>query len=767
MNYKQLYIYLIVSVISLAFAFSNLIADETVDIHSVTYPNKKIINMGPCFINEKIYTEIFVQYNGDSSVYIRNQLPTIMVFKSGLDKSLTGREYQSFNADGNFPYRFDKNESVTIPFYYHAEPSVGVEEGWFHANVMVGVAYVGGEDTVRTDTFTLIAKKTPHYIDGFIDSLNFDSVYVNPMLPQKRYWKIKSTYVDNIETESISYKSLSPVTDEIEFGTKDYDILPVFPKRFQTFDWEIHYAPTNRGLDSCKYFIHYYPDKKNEPERTDSISLKVIGTGIKQELSLIKSNMKFSKTGDTIYVGNVPAGYRETITGELVNTGNIDFYSIGESVKKQQLNEASNIVAINKTAFIEKPLMIGDTTNFALDVKVDSLGIFIERYEIESNILSRNIHGVPHNEIKKTIYIRGEGSAPQLRLPTDSIDFGNVVINEVHCPSERHITIPVSNTGNSDLIVNKLAIVPNNKFKVDTHSFVLAPEQDTLITITFFASDGQFGKFESTLYFETKDFIQNKSVALRANGVPRKKSWLSINDTVTALPGEYLGIPIVIEDRDFNTHPISTAKNFITRLSFDSTVVNYINRNIIGTASEAATIGIREINGGQIEIEIDNGTDYFPPIDTLIILQMRAFLGNEASTPIAFQQGITKFGDGLCDDVINIEGNIFNGRLSLDSICGLPHLVHKRKNFNIEIKSISPNPADEFIDIIFDSNTDEEIKISVYNSEGDEILSNVITGVIKGTNSYRLSVRELNSQSYYLILDNNYFKDTMPFLIVQ
>lgn len=744
-------------------------AEENIDIYSLEYPNSSIINMGPCYLGDSLHTLIAFKYYGDSLVFIQNGEPTVIVSKSEFDDSDAQNEFNYFNPDlnrGRYTYNFNGSDSVDAPFYYYADPTDGLNpEGWFYANLETSIAYQATQTAIEPYHFILKAKKTAKYLECYEELINFDSVYINPTLAKSMDLRIKSTFKDNIVTGKSSIHRLSPYADEVEFIEKDYTIAPTLPKKYQVFNWELQYQPINSGLDSVLYYLHFYPDKTAEPNTTDSISVKLVGIGVEQSLQIIQSNMDFS--GDTIDLGYIPTGYKATITGRLKNNGNMPFIALSEKTEQFFSEDASELLKIQTKGFGEDALAPEETTDFSLEFQVDELGIFFEKYVIESNILERNIFGVPASAVKKIIYVRGVGAAPQLRLSVDVLDYGNVVINEALCPSQSDSTILISNIGSKELIVNNISIEPNIKFKVSDHSFVIPAGRDTALTVSFIASDGQYGEVEAKLKFETNDLANRGELILKANGIPRKPYWLNMPTDKKIFPGKIVEIPIIIEDKDLETHPITRAKNFTTRISFDSTVLNYINRNIIGTASEASSVIIQNINAGTIELTINNVVDYFPAIDTLINLQFRAFLGNEPTSTIAFQIGHTKFGDGLCGDVIDITDYISNGLVSIDSLCGVQYKAHLRNGSALKINSLSPNPANQKLEVNITTKIEDNIYIEIYDIEGNKLQSQKMPNSNIGDHTCSLDVSNYSSNNYYLIVRCGPFRKVQLFNIIR
>ncbi len=720
-------------------------------IYSKDYPKSKVVNFGPCFINDSAHSSIVLVYDGQESVYIQNGEPTLKVFYSPHDKSLLENQYRNFDPDMKrqpLPRTLNSLQStLELPFYFFADANIALwPKGVYHARAMLALAKSSNNEVVIIDTFTLKAKKTDLYIDGFTDSLNFDSVYVNPVTSKELEWLIKSTKMPKVEVSDQKVEISSPYTGK-EFFVTDLDKRPVFNQKYQTIPWKIQYSPRDKGKDSGVVKVYYYPDKNKYPDSTRFASVKLYGVGVEQKLILTESN--YTILGDTIDVGNIVTGTTTFLTGKLDNQGNIPISATKEGVFAMDSENSAEIITISKKAFVAKSLPPKEKTQFQISCKPKENGIFIERYIINTNIKDRNIHGVPANAEKYIFYIKGVGVAPKLRLPFDTLDFGSVLINDINCPSKKDTSITITNVGTSNLIVKSISITPNEKFVVPEQTFELKPNATKVIKITFLSDDGEFGPFTAKL-----DFISNlpsppNSIVLKVNRIPKEKSWLSIPKNLKAKPGRLIDVPIILEDKDYGRHPIKNAKNFHTLITFDSTIMRYDNRQIIGTASEGAGINIVSLSSGSIELNINNKSDYFKAIDTLIKLQFRTYLGEVLTTGIAFTQTVTKFGDGLCDDVLNIEGNIGNGEFLLDSVCGLQYKT-KVVPRGISIQSISPNPATDVIDLEFLLEKESQCKIEIFDSKGQLINKVTNKGFKFGINRHICDVSTLTTGIYYV-----------------
>jgi hypothetical protein len=704
-------------IILLTITVLNVTKTETT-IYSKDYPKSNVVNFGPCFINDSIHSSFVLFYDGTESVYIQNGEPTLKVFYSPHDKSFLENQYRNFDPDMNrvpLPRILNSLQTtLELPFYFFADSNIALwPTGIYHARAMLALAKQGSNEVVIIDTFTLKAKKTDLYIDGFCDSLNFDSVYVNPVTAKEMIWLVKSTKVPKVEVIDQKIEIKSPYIED-EFLVDNFEKRPIFNQKYQVIPWEVSYTPRNRGADSAVVKVYYYPDKAKYPDSTRFANVKLYGIGVEQKLKIIESNFSFS--GDTIDVGNINTGAITYVIGKIENQGNISISALNEVCINMDNEDKAEVCTVSKKA-ITKALLVGEKTQFQINCEPKENGMFIERYIIKTNIEERNIYGVPSDIVNKTIYIRGIGTSPRLRLPFDTLDFGSVVINDVHCPSKKDTVIILTNAGTSTLIIKNITVTPDEKFLVSERSFEIKPNESKVLAISFFADDGEYGPFSARLDFATNMQVPTVSIILKVNRIPKEKSWLSIPRNLKAKPGRLISIPIILEDKDYGKHPIRNAKNFETMISFDSTILRYDNRELIGTAAEGADVNITQLNNGTLDIKINNKSDYFKSVDTLVKLQFKTFLGEVITSELAFSKSTTKFGDGLCDDVLNINGSIENGVFSLDSVCGLQYKT-KILPRGIIIKGISPNPATEEIELEFLLKSDSHCKIEIYDSKG-------------------------------------------------
>lgn len=725
-------------------------------IYSKDYPTSKVVNFGPCFVGDSVHSSFVLVYDGTESVYIQNGEPTLKVFLSPNDKSLLRNQYRHFDPDMRkvpLPRTLTPSQpTLELPFYFFADSnSILYPNGVYHAQAVLGLAKSENNDIVVIDTFALKAKKTDLYIDGFTDSLNFDSVYVNPVTSKEMVWLVKSTKVPKVEVTNQIKEILSPLIEE-EFFIDDLEKKPIFNQKYQTIPWKMSYSPRNQGKDSGVVKVYYYPDKENYPDSTRFASVKLYGVGVEQKLVLTESNYTIS--GDTIDVGYIVTGAKTFVTGKFENQGNVSIGAVKESMNKVDTEDIAEVSTLSKKAFITKALPVGEKTLFQIDCEPKENGIFVERYIIKTNIKDRNIYGVPADAVSKTIYIKGIGAAPKLRIPFDTLDFGSVVINDIHCPSKKDTTITITNVGTSNLIVKNITVTPDEKFLIPEQSFEIKPNTSKVLTISFLSDDGKFGPFSARLDFITNMMTPAGSITMMVNRIPKEKSWLNMPKNIKAQPGRLISIPIVLEDRDYGKHPIKNAKNFQTVLSFDSTIMRYDNRELIGTAAEGADVNIVQLTSGSLEIKINNKTDYFKSVDTLISLQFRTYLGEVITTELSFSKSTTKFGDGLCDDVLNIDGNIENGVFSLDSVCGLQYKT-KVAPRGITILNISPNPASDAIDLEFSLTKDSQCKIEIYDSKGQLIKLLAKRDFVAGLNKLSYDTSNLQNGIYFIKISSS------------
>jgi hypothetical protein len=181
-------------------------------------------------------------------------------------------------------------------------------------------------------------------------------------------------------------------------------------------------------------------------------------------------------TADTLNFGSVKAGQNSLKIFRIWNNGNSQLTIIG--------HQGPNLPFSVST---EWPSVINPGTFYDMTVVFtpQSKGSFNDRLVIQSN------------GGQKTIYLSGNGMAPDISVVPSSIDFGSVIVG-----TEATAELIISNSGNAELIVDSITV--DKPYSVETQTPLrLQPGEKQVLTVRFAPSEQ--GTFTKTLTIRSDD----------------------------------------------------------------------------------------------------------------------------------------------------------------------------------------------------------------------------------------------------------------------
>ena len=719
-----------------------------------------------------------VHYPGqykDHYFYIANDGPEKLMLGAVDPSFLIGRtpshpyDFPEFQKQTSGIIELDPGDTVAIIIRYLAEPPPKLATyppGNKEARLLMGlydpVKYPDGvDDRSQLDTvreYIMVAKKTIQLLDTYRDAIDFDSVYVNPPNSFEKNWKIKNNADQSISISNIDYGIFTPVPDGEEFEFPEISVSAPIPSG-QTIGGLVSYHPLNRGSDSAFGRIIYIAP---ESDTSDTAMTIFRGFGVQQEMRLFETDTKIDTLnfGDQdricLNAGNVRVGTNVRIKGSLVNKGNIPFHALSQIVRNYYDNDISGAFSfISGFDLSGNDILTDEKTDFEIQFLPDSAGEFFARYIIGSDIKERNIWGIPAEASNVIVYIRGRGINPKISIP-DTIDFGNIVVNPPYCSADRDTVIKILNTGNEELLINNLDITTGDFGFIPGN---LSIPQYSAGSMTFTFSSGALGDSESKFRLFTNENagFNVHEIILKARGVLPLESSISIPDTRSA-PGRNISIPIITEGSK-----LGNARNFEDTVSFDPTSLQFLRTDPIGTASEGAIISADPDNSKgllYLSMRIPSG-GFFRNKDTLIKIQFRTYLGDRISYPVAFSE--PRIGDDKCSHVINLNSD--NGSFSIDSVCGLSLKVYTKDGGVFKFDMPSPNPADEYINLSFETAFKSRTRISIHNSYGEEVRSINNSVLPGGRYEWSVDLSGLPSGTYYCEMSAGIFRQQRIFVI--
>lgn len=735
------------------------------EVYWETKKGENYINLGPCFFRDSIKTDFIIKNIGADSLQVLPVAPTFIIFASPTEQ--TSDQFREFTGPDNvsLPLTLNqKRKDQNIVIAYFGGDTLAFPTGRKEANFKLGLVEFNTENLISQDSFFLVVHKTPYYIWGYETEIEFDSVYIRPDFAPQKKWKVKSTHKDNISVESQELNYLSPVTSEPEFHLSEFDSKPVFISKYQEIDWLIDYSPVNEGADSAVLKLNYYPDKPLFPDSVDYAWVKLKGTGVEHNIQIVNANVDFSR--DTVYLGDVRVNTPMLINLEIQNLGNLPFGAIQQNVVFENNSELNNNYQIIKALADEAHLQPDAKKDLIIEYTPKSQGIFIDRFIAESDIINRNIIGVPASAREKIIYIKSNVIAPKLKLTGDTIDFGNVTVRSADCPSSKDTLFTISNNGNDVLRISDIVLLPETDFELGQRAFEIMPMSSANLEISFRASSEDVKEYSAKMLiiYNNGGKIDTTEVVLKANGTPPVSGILEMPN-IKAQPGRIIEMPIILREDENLYSPASFVNQFRTELTFDETLLRYRNRSSVNTASEGALINIISADYGRLKIEIDNGNDYLSAKDTLIKLYFDTYLGESVSTALSFIESETFLSNDNCAKAVKIAGNINSGLFTLDSICGLEYKAVPRSSQSLYIDDIFPSPAQDQIGISLNMPFAQNVKIDLINSYGIKAAEIINQDLPSGKYVFNYNVNMFPSGAYTLRLQSGLFIEYRTLII--
>lgn len=723
------------------------------EIYYLLDSTRTVINFGPCYMFDEVYEHFVLKNTGNGNLRMLNVSPSIEIYAS--PDALTEFEYLRFSPHSPaLPFNLNTTDrkSETLVIKYTPLPDL-LSEPLGRKTAMMKLGLVDPMDTSKIivqRTFKLIAKKTLKFIDGYDDLINFDSVFINTNLEYKKQYRIRNTQASSIkiigDKDSLITQNFSIREFLFENKTYPFSLLP----KNSNLIYEISYKPYDLGCDTAIFRVFFIPREDLKPDSTDFCSVRVVGCGVHQKLSLVSANANFFK--DTIFLGDIPVKKETILKFKLRNDGNIPYGAQNQFVFDNINSSLSTITTITQP-FPKSHLRPDNEYEIIISIKPDKRGFFNLKYVIENDLPQRKIFGYNFNDTRKEVFIIGRAVEPEIFTIMDTIDFGNVFYSpdlEGNCPNTKDTLIKIFNIGNTKLYVNEIKVDDEFRFSISKNETQIDSNNYEILKLTFTAS------YPPGIYYSKLKFINNSTqpkdtfiVILRATSVPPILAKLSINNNIKSKPGRTLDIPIVLSSELYK--PAIYAKFYEFDVGFNPTMLKYIGKTTLGTASEGASVSVDDRSLGKIKIKASSD-NYLLPRDTLIILKFKTFLGDNISSELAIQNTI--FGSGNCRKIYDLV--VENGKYTTDSICGLNFKINPIDFSKPTILSLQPNPAIDKIDLVYYSPKESiNFLVKIFNFYGQLIKEFILPNKIDDLITYSIDLNDLSVGYYFIMLTNN------------
>ena len=725
-----------------------LFSEDVGRIYSVDYPADTVINFGPCYVGDSITATFQIENISNTTYLIYEVMPTFGILRDPNEVFID--EFRNFkDIAPSFPINLYPQAKIPLVIQYNASVNLFTSPlGWYHSFMQVGFALPPDTALAYSQIFFLEAKKTNKFIDGFEDVLNFDSVYINPSVRESREWRVKSVQTDSVQLIEQKLTLLSQKLTYDEFFPQFYPVNPIFRKKNEIINWSFEYSPLDKGIDSALVELKFKPLPKDYPDSIQIANCKLYGTGVHQDIRLNFVNYDFRN--DTIFVGNIRTNELVKINAQIKNFGNLAFGSLDEQITGINPNFSAQSIKKIKDNLVR--FNQNETANFSLEFQILERGNFTLRYEITSDISQRNIKQVPASAEKVVFYITGKAIEPQIAVSATKLQFPVIYQYLPYCESSSDTTLLIRNIGNDTLYIKKIIIeneVPTFTFTTDENELTIPPNSSDSIIITFEPIMSQVFTADLLLISNSGHPMDSIRISLIGSSISPSSTSISI-DSLKGKPGSILEIPIIVDSN------IVYSSNFIDTLYYNHSILQYVGYKNQGTASEGAieNILISEDPTGYLAINIQKPSkSRFSNKPALINLLFKIYLGNAQSTLISFLN--PRFGNEFCDYALYLpKENIRNGYFQIDSVGGIEMKAYPMQKPGIVIKSFSPNPVKDNINIGLSVSETTNLKLLIYDYYGNLIAENEFGKI--GGGDFDLSQNFSNAPDgvYMLILQS-------------
>jgi hypothetical protein len=615
--------------------------------------------------------------------------------------------------------------------------------------------------------FTLIARRLPNVIAPSRTVVSFDSVYVG---------------IQASDTVSVRNTSQSLVGTLLRQSTvaMPFGVDTVRPARTfgvgDTSTLGFTFQPTVIGAQSTEFVL---TNRVNSTLATETSRIQLRGVGVRQQFDLLRvtSDSLFPNKTNTLNpvsvldsntrtyiadIGCVRRGESKEVRLTFQNRGNIPFRVWNQFFRLEPANSTDFTVV---SSFQQERRIAPDAQDTTLRIRFTPRAIGEQEieYTLQSDI-KLNIGGTmrvptaPDSTRQIIVIIRAKGIVPEVNDP-QAILFDDVTLGAA-CGNKSLKSIAITNPASSNcgtfLQIRSVRLGnPNSPFRLISTIGTVRQSSSASIVVEF--EPRTLGNLVDTLFIATDAEAPRNilRVALLGRAVELPNVVMSIAKTHTASPGRTITVPVRVTPSTIGT--LNANRNALTltdkvrfRVSYDSTLLKYSDRDINGTASAGAKVIIDSSISGTlrtltVNIESQPGGRLLPR-DTLIFLKFDTYLGRDTATDFALSAIL--FGAVGCPR-IKLQDSV-NGFFRLDSVCNLQAKIAALKNSRLVLAEITPNPIiDSYGKITFYVSKQTHVSATLLDAQGAPRLVLVDDNFPEGTFEKHLPVTNLPTGTYF------------------
>ena len=514
-----------------------------------------------------------------------------------------------------------------------------------------------------------------------------------------------------------------------------WDTLSRLPARAGEVPLQFCYRPLDAGPDTAivEFLYRRYPEAPEE----QSTAIAITGFGVfhRWEWEPEELGPGVRLLGDTIDFGAVRLGNLATARVRVRNAGNYRFHATDTLYSFTP--EADGAFRATPSPFPDSGLAPGREGELVLTFEPRSAGLASAAYQLRSD-LGRRVWGVLPEARQWTLFLRGVGIGPRLQLLPSALE--TRFLWSPRCPRSTTHTVILQNSGTDVLQIDSLRFRSGAALSLPGISLPLLLYPGEQQQLQLRVAPPSAGTFLDTLVIHTNipstpwSVLPVRVIALSPTDVT-----LYLPELLRAKPGSTVWIPIAADSVP------ADARRCRLVLSYDGSILRWYGLRTEGTALEGAQVQAQEEQPGMLVVEARQPHDGLLPRALLLEVGFRVFLGKRPSTELALQ-GV-QLGDSLCPDFWGI--SVRNGRLALDSVCGLEAKLLPEGAFRLEVTS---NPVVEELVGSYEIPGDGELELALFNTAGMQLRTLFRGQQRAGRHSFQASVQGLPAGMYLCLL---------------
>jgi hypothetical protein len=597
-------------------------------------------------------------------------------------------------------------------------------------------------------TLLLRGLKTNKAVGSLQRQIRFDSVYVNPSPVPFSTYRAQSTFNSRLLVQSQRVRLRTNWMGYREVYV-DTAAMVEFARR-GSVEWPLRYLPQDMGADTAEFTISYV----NSNDAADTTLTTIIsGFGVRQSLELGQVSVAsgpgdVNVSGDTISISDILAGSEASVVSiPLRNNGNVDV-----QVDSVRIATISGPAAFTVRQPVTK-ISVGDTKELLVEFAPDRKATFSASVEVYTDLGRRAIRGVPTSASTHTFTLVG-ASKSLLEVKPDSIDYG-VVLFSWRCNFVETEEFEITNRGASDIQVDSIRFSPIDVDLAFTPSSFLLPAGATRTVLCSFKPQTR-GRIKGDILVHTSGSERVRPVVMAADVQEPYTVFLGMPESTRGRPGSIVELPV----RVLSGTPVGAQRGSLA-LEYNSSVVEFVGVRRESTACENSIISdVPRARGRQIVFSDEQG---LLDRDTLMILQVRLFLGDSSRSSIEFVKDSSRIGTNACEDLLPV---LFRpGSVQIDSVCGLSYKTAVRglKSFRA---GVLPNPAFDVATVAVIAKPGNMATVDVLDAFGRPCTETVQVVCSDGVTTASIDVSKLPPAAYAVVVRMGDGIHTIP-LVVQ